>query len=353
MHKLIIADIKTPVTNGNVIGHWVTCARNYLAMFGLQKKTFVAGGPIYNRYFFKDLFELPYDLQMLGESKLVNKLKYFANARHLFKHSQSDTIVVQQGADATFFLACALFYSKEANNTLYLIQYSTDSIKGLFKKLLFAMSKHKMNGIICPNEEVGKAFGLPYCVVPDYIYTGTDVREQIPYSDKVYDICILGRIEREKGVVEAVRRLAKSSLQVVVAGQSSDPMLVEDLSDICKHTDTIRLEIGFVSDEAYNAYLDQSRFAVLNYSEEYSNRSSGVIYDILFHRVPIIGRQCKTMQLISEWGMGYVYASLEECDFSAIVTEANHSMYKQAIEKYLHQNEQYVARLGNFLQIMK
>ena len=353
MNRLIIADLKTPVTDGKVIGHWIACARNFYALFHKTKETLIAGGPIYNQYFCDDLLELPCDLQMLGESKLINKLKYFANARYLFKHCQSDTIVVQQGADATFFLACSLFYSKGANNTLYLIQYSTDSIKGRFKKLLFAMAKHKMNGIICPNEEVGKALGLPYCVVPDYIYTETDTGEQIPYSDKVYDICILGRIEREKGVVEAVRRLAKTSLNVIVAGQSSNPTLVEDLSDICKHTDTIRLETGYVSDEAYNTYLNQSRFAVLNYSEEYSNRSSGVIYDILFHRVPIIGRQCKAMQLISDWGMGYVYGSLDECDFSAIVTETNHSMYKQAIEKYLLHNKRCLTRLGQFLQIME
>lgn len=353
MNRLIIADIKTPVTNGKIVGHWVACACNFHSIFRKRIETLIAGGPIYNQYFSEDLLELPCDLQMLGEAKLINKLKYFANAHYLFNHCSSDILVIQQGADATFFLACAMLYRKKMNNALYLIQYSNDSLRGIVKKLLFALAKHKINGIICPNEEVGKAFGIPYCVVPDYIYTETDVREQIPYSDKVYDICILGRIEREKGVSEVVRELAKTSLKVIVAGQSSDQALVEELSNICKYVNTIRLEIGYVPNETYNTYLDQSRFAVLNYTEEYSNRSSGIIYDILFHHVPIIGRQCKTMQLISEWGMGYVYDNLNECDFSTIVTKNNHTTYKHAIEKYLQQNKQYKTRLGEFLQIRK
>lgn len=351
MNRLVVADIKTPITDGRIIGHWAACARNYYAMFHSQIDTHVAGGPAYMSYISSNLLTLPYDLHMCGETKAVNKLKYFANARYLFRQCNSDIIVVQQGADATFFIACALFYRKKANNKLFLIQYSTVSLQGIFKKSLFAFAKSKIDGIICPNDDVGRAFGLPYCVVPDYIYTAEE--QQMHHAEKKYDICILGRIEEEKGIVEAVRALALTSLEVIIAGASSDPLLIENLNSLCNKVDNIHLKTGYISDEAYHSFLEQSRFAVLNYSDGYSSRSSGVVFDMLFHRVPIIGRHCKTMELISENEMGYVYDNIDECDFSAVIKQDNYNRYIRNIEIYLQRNVEYISRLGDFLNIAR
>lgn len=40
-------------------------------------------------------------------------------------------------------------------------------------------------------------------------------------------------------------------------------------------------------------YLEASKYAILNYSGEYSNRSSGVVFDTLFNGVPVIGKKCQ------------------------------------------------------------
>jgi len=351
MNRLIVADIKSPVTNGQCMGHFLALARNYHMVFRKSVNSLIAGGPIYKTNFAHDVwFPLPYNLEMVHESKFVNKFKYFVNAWHLFRNCHEDIMVVQQGGDVTFFIACALLYRRYRRNRLYLIQYSTTSLRSGFKRMIFKLAKRKLDGIICPNDEVGKAFDIPYCVVPDYFYINETAQKPMPsYVDKKYDVCILGRIEEEKGVVESVRRLKEMPLKVIVAG-NANAQIEKELKNICSEAPNITLDLRYISDSLYVEYIRQSRFCLLNYSDEYSVRSSGAVYDMLYNQVPIIGRRCRALRFVSDLGMGYLYEDVWECD-ETIFSEANYTRFMAGINKYLSDNVAYQRRLAAFIGV--
>ena len=71
-----------------------------------------------------------------------------------------------------------LFFHKKSK--LFFIQYSLEGLRNRIGRIFFRLAKHKIDGIICPNEDVGNGYGLPYCVVPDYIYTGTSETSKTP-----------------------------------------------------------------------------------------------------------------------------------------------------------------------------
>lgn len=170
MNRLIIADIKSPSLHGISTGHYFAVANNYLEMFGKEIKTLIAGSPVYKEKFGDSLLPLPYNTKLQEESIWKSKQKYLLNARHLFKEGKGGIIVLQQGGVATSFIAIALFYHRQSK--LFLIQYSKEGLDSPFKRLLYKLAKGKIDGIVCPNEMVGCAFGKRYCVVPDYIFVG-------------------------------------------------------------------------------------------------------------------------------------------------------------------------------------
>ena len=351
MRRLVIADIKSPVTDGKCVGHFLAVANNYNDVFGEIADTWIAGGPVYASISQGKWIRLPYNLYMEHESKLVNKIKYFINAYTLFKQCHDDVLVIQQGADATFFFACALLLNPRKNNSIYLIQYSTASLQGVLKRCLYKLATRKIDGIICPNDAVGREFGKPYCVVNDYLPKLTPVVD-VPYADKQYDICILGRIEEEKGVVEVVSSLAKTKYRVIVAGTSSSETIKNALRKICQDASNITLRLEYVTNDEYNEYLSQSRFCVLNYSDEYSRRSSGVVFDMLYHHVPVIGKQCSALQIVADKELGCLYSDWEQCQLSEIITENKYNCYMSHIKQYISEGRNEISKLSRFLTIV-
>ena len=182
MNRLIIADIKSPNNRGICTGHFFAVARNYYELFKNRINILVAGGPIYHSQFKDIQMELPYDVCLQEESLWKNKWKYLQNARSLFKQAEEDTIILQQGGVATSFIAIVLFY--HCKSKLYLIQYSLEGLDSPIKRLLYYFAKHKIDGIICPNDMVGKGYRKSYCIVPDYIYIDNPKEKTVPYKDK-------------------------------------------------------------------------------------------------------------------------------------------------------------------------
>lgn len=353
MNRLIIADLKSAVVAGGQLGHFFSVASNYYRLFSDKILTKVAGGPIYATRFGNDLLPLPYDQEQLNKKKVRSLWYYFCNVRVLFNQCEKDVIVVQQGADVTFFVACALFYRKRQNK-LYLIQYSTASLEGSLKRKLYGLVKHKIDGIICPNNEIGEAFGIPYCVVPDYIYTGNDMEiENIPYENRQYDICLLGHISEEKGVIQFLELFADIAYKILVAGLPANELIADRLIALTKGLKNITVQLDYLSDEIYKKYLHQSRFCVLNYQGEYSRRSSGVVLDMIFNDVPIIGMDCKALEFVKQYKLGYVYNDLKSLDLSAIITKGMYDAYVNNIHHYKQTHFAYRQKLGNFLNIYK
>lgn len=342
--KIFIADILSHTSEGQSTGHYFSVARNYQEMFG--ERVVVAGGPIYKTGFKKaSLLQLPYNA---GGGGIKGRLKTFANARKLFKEAEGHTLVLQQCTTITTFLCIALFY--RCKSKLFLIQYSREGFRSKLGKLLFKLARHKINGIICPNEMVGKAFmGIPYCIVPDYIYTSNTNTKFKLYSDRYYDFCIVGRLAPEKGVVEVAKTLANTKYKLLIAGKAQTESLAMEISDVCASASNIELHLGYVSDEDYYSYLHNSKYAILNYTGEYSERSSGVVFDTLFNGVPVIARQCKALQFIEDKELGFVYDEINKYDFDLSMQKAFHEKALQNINKYCQELKKNINKLNRFI----
>ncbi len=328
---------------GKSTGHYFAVARNYQEMFG--DNVIVAGGPVYKTGFADDeLLQLPYN----AGGGFKARLKTFANAIRLFKEAKGQIIVLQQCTTITTFLCLALFYHKKSK--VFMIQYSREGFRSKIGRFLFKLAKSKIDGIICPNDMVGQTFqGVPYCVVPDYIYTGSENNVEIPYKDRKYDISIVGRISPEKGVVEVAQKLANTQYSILIAGKPQNIDIESKLKTICDNAKNIELHLGVIPDEEYYSYLRNGRYAFLNYSGEYSERSSGVVFDTLFNGVPVIGKRCKSLQFIEDENLGYLYSDIRDCDISGLYISDVHNTYMEKIAIYRVQQQINIEKLRDFL----
>lgn len=344
MKNIIISDIASYSFQGKSSGHYFAVARNYQEMFG--DKVIVAGGPVYKTGFADDeLLQLPYNA---GGSGIKVRLKTIINAIKLFKKAKGQIIVLQQCSTITTYLSLALFFGRESK--LFIIQYNLEGLRSKIGKLLFKLAKSKIDGIICPNDMVGRAFqGVPYCVVPDYIYTGTENNVEIPYKDRKYDISIVGRISPEKGIVEVAQKLANTQYSILIAGKPQNNDIASELKSICDNAKNIELHLGVIPDEEYYGYLRNGRYAFLNYSGEYSERSSGVVFDTLFNGVPVIGKRCKSLQFIEDENLGYLYSDIRDCDISGLYISDVHNTYMEKIAIYRVQQQINIEKLRDFL----
>lgn len=346
MYKIIIADICSINNKGVSSGHYFSVAENYLEMFP-QANVFVAGGPIYNNRFAKHLIALPFDHKR-GESSIAEKWHEIKNCCALFKQAKGEIIVMQSVALLTAYIAILLFYHKTSK--LYFIQYYTGSINSNLKQLLWRLIKNKVDGIICSSDRVGIAFGIPYIVVTDYIYTKVVADVGLSYNERPYDLCLVGGIFRDKGQVDALRSLANRGLKIVVAGKVNEPGLKEELDEICRLDPTIEMQLGYVSDEDYYGYICKSKYCVLNYRGTYNDRSSGVVLDIIFRGTPVLGHKCGALQLVSDNGLGYIYDDIKSVDFSKVLSIDEFDKYRSNISSYLKLQKKSIVELEKFLR---
>ena len=256
-------------------------------------------------------------------------------------------MVLQQAATATiiFFLS----FVKKPKCKLYLICYDDNGIRSKFKKIVYTLAKKKIDGIICPNASIGEAYDLPYCVVPDYIYTGTTEDNVKSIADKLFDFCLVGRLSPEKGAVEIVKKLRNSKFNILIAGKPQDKEIESNLKEMCHQANTIELHLGYVSEEDYKRYISVSRYALLNYQGEYSLRSSGVVYDMIFAGVPVVGRRCKALQFIEENDCGFLFDSLDELYGKKDKELGEYNTYMRGISKFKKAQKVYIEKLYNFI----
>lgn len=351
MSKLLISDLKSYNNNGKSPGHYFAVAQNYLDLYSDFCEVKVAGGPIFTTHFNpKDIFLLPYDY-MPSMNWLKSKLRVLKNCKYLFGHTlPDDIIVIQQSGLSTAILGIALF--AKVKRDIYVIAYDTDAVSSPIKKLIFKFAKRKIRGLLCPHEHVAKAYGIPNCIVTDYIYAKEIAKHIVKLEDKKYDIAIIGRIRSGKGVVNAAQYLAKTSLKVLIAG-SGDKQMEKQLCSICKQSSNIELLIEYLNEEKYNEYIRSARFCLLNYHGTYEDRSSGVVLDIIFNGTPIIGRHCKALNFVEEYGLGYLFDNINKLDNNIINNKKLYSSYLESIDKYIIKQKEYRNNVVKFLKLCK
>ncbi|AZV55532.1 hypothetical protein [Clostridium sp. AWRP] len=346
MEHLIIADVRSLNRNGKSTGHYFTLAENYLNMFIGKCKIEIAGGPIYKTKF-DGFMQLKYDTYV-NENIIKTKYKVIHNCFELFHKAQNDIIILQCNAVATVFFALMLYY-KPLN--IYMIQYNTFSIDSTLKRFIYRVIKNKLKGILCPNDEIGRAYGVPYCVVPDYCVTQKEY-SCLPkeLTGKKYDYGIVGIITRDKGTVEVAKKLVNSDCSAIIAGRPVDNDIKQELLNVCSKSSNITLVLGYISDEDYDKYIRQSKYCILNYSDAYSKHSSGVVFDTIYRGTPVVGRKCRSLDFIEDNGLGIVYEDIDSCDFKEIVNRNADEAYLNNIREFMRRQ---LAASGEILDFVK
>lgn len=331
MIPILIADVKSHNVGGKSPGHYFRLAQNYVDMFEELADVRVVGGPVYKNRFDNALL-LSNDT--VDENGFVKKkLGVLKNCFELFNRAGNQYIVVQSNAVATVYIALLLSHQK---NNIFMIQYNQFSINSPLKKLIYKLAKNKIAGMLCPTEAIGKAYGIPYHVISDYCVTKKEM-EKLPKEpeQKKYDFGMVGLITRDKGIIEAAKKLAGTSAKVIIAGRADTPEIERELKQLAADSPNIQLELGYISDENYDKYIRQSRYCVLNYSDAYSAHSSGVVFDVLYRGTPVVGRMCETLRFIKDEGLGIVYDEIDNCDFEAILQSDKDSEYLNNLRGYL------------------
>ena len=347
MKKLVIADIRSMSTGGKAVGHYFTVAQNYLDLFKSACNVKIAGGPVYkDKFEEEDLLLLDYNAES-NCSFIENKRRELCNLRKLFDLCKDDVIVFQSSAVSTVYIGIALWAKKQ---DIYIIQYNTMSLDSAVKRLIYKTAKNKIKGMICQDDLIGREYKIPYSIVTDYIYIGSqDEMALIPFESKEYDYGFFGIITKDKGVLEVAQYLAKTSYQVIIAGYPVDAELGEKLKNVCQNKKNINLKLQYLNEEEYVNGIRNCKSCILNYSGAYSEHSSGVIYDILFNGTPVIGTDCKALKAVAEFKAGYVYRSIKDIDLEAFMEKKVYDEFCRNILRFKKAQDAYVQQIRLFV----
>ena len=343
--KVYIAEIRGHHQNGILTGHYRAVNANYLELLKDDFHVIVAGGPLYSSLYEEgEYLRLPYHAPGTG---LTDKLKIMVNCLKLFWCARGEVIILQASSVVTCFICMALAYW--CTSKLYLIQYNTEALNSLSNRFIYALCKWKINGLIVPSDRIGKAYGRPYCVVPDYICPKLSAAP-LPYEEREWDFCFVGVITPDKGIVEFVEKFAGSPYRIVVAGATRGQDLEERLQAAAQKSTNIELHLGFVETADYVRYLCKSRYCILNYRGTYFDRSSGVVLDALFNGTPVVGTRCTALEFIERNHAGLLYDNLESLPSDVLFCQEQYNCYLAGIENYMAQQKAYKEKLIQYLK---
>lgn len=349
-NRLIIADIKSNNNNGICTGHYYAFAANYQNIFRTRCEVKIASGPIYRKKFKgEDMIMLPCDY-IVGDSKFKNIIRMLHNGWNLFALTKKDDVIILQQSQPAMILFTLLLTCFGRRN-IYQVQYSSEPMRRFYYRIMFYLKRKYFKGILCPNDEVGRAYGIPYLVLPDYIYIGTYASDWLSYDSKKYDFCSVGRITGGKGISETVSVMAGKPYSMIIAGQAQDTKEESTIKKYIMGCSNIDLKMKYITDDKYKEYISSSRYSILNYQEEYSDHSSGVVFDFLFNGVPVIARRCKSLQFIEDNHLGLLYDNIQDVDFSSLLNNDFYVGYINSIKNYCDSFRKHINNLTEFLEI--
>lgn len=346
--KIIIADIQSSNIEGNCEGHYFSVAKNFYDVLKDRYDVYITGGPIYRTKFAAEkLIDLPYDNR--HKNVVVDFVHEICNSKSLYsKLDNSDIILFQCSATTATLLSLLLFAPA---NKIILIQYDKMICESYLKRTLFSLVRKKVSGIICPDSEIGESLKETYCVLPDYIYVPPKIHF---IREKTFDIGIYGILAAGKGIEEAVNFLVNTSYRVRIAGKignlPEDQEMYEHLLTIMHENSNISLDSRYLSDEEYKEYIRSSRYILLNYSESYALRSSGVLLDAIYNNTPVIVKKKKLASFVEMNSLGYVYDDIKSVDFELLLRTETIDFYQRKIKDYINQTNREIYTLYDFIK---
>ena len=348
--KVVIADISSFAKDGRLIGHWPKAASMYKSVLN-DDDVKIAGSKDYCAVFNEnDLIVLPYGnigLVRLGKIETVKKvIREILNAKHVMK-VETDILIFQSSGFLSMLISCLLFKSK--SKKMFFIQYRDFTEKGLKKYLYFAC-KNRFNGVMTSSDKVGIRYGIRYCVVPDYFYDADIYKTQISTSKK-YDCVMVGTMNPEKDIEDLVESFSKSKKTLLIRGAFRDKSRLKSL--IQKKTDNVTIEDRYITDEEYKETICSAYFCILPYKKIYNNISSGVVYDSLFLRTPVIATAMNAFGFVKDMGVGIMYND----SISEIIGNPEkendiffkHNMLQKNIESMIQDNIAQAEKLKSFI----
>lgn len=342
-NKVVIADISSIKMNSTIYGHYGKVARMYLNLLG--KNACAAGGPVYkNRFADSERVDLPYDFDLSAvnskKERLLFKLHSIINGIHLFKTVKNSVIVCQPYSFMSWMAAILL---TKKRNKIYLIEYR-DELDKKINRVLFKLAKRKIDGVLCPNDRVGRIFGLPYLVLTDYIYD----KETLPaHSENAkYDFGVIGIMSRDKDVSDVVKTFNGTDYKVLIAGHFGGRK-----DEVCgQYTDNITVVDKYLTNEEYEQAFADSDCIILPYGDAYKNQSSGVIFDVLFRAKPVITKDFDSFRFVKDSGAGVLYKhTLAELDFKKVTSKENKDKMYANVCRFIEQNKAQKEKLAQFL----
>ena len=347
MNRIVIADICSLCDGDQSTGHYFAVAQNYVDMFDEVADVKVAGGPIYNRRFSANIILLPYNHDA-GETKWLEKWHELMNCRALCKNIGNDDVLIMQSvALVTAIVGILLFLRKSCR--LFFVQYNIDCINSPLKRMLWKMVSPKVHGVIGTLPSVVQAYGKPSIVIPDYIYTQKQPIRYLTYGERKYDVCMLGNIYRDKGTLEALQYLVGKGLKIIVAGKVGESDLEEQIKNVAQNDSDVDLRIGYLSVNEYHEILGDSKYCMLNYRGRYNEHTSGVVYDALFHKTPVLATDTASTKMVKEYGLGVAFDDISDMSYSNLKDIASYDTYQKNINIYLRQQTTVVEQLYDFL----
>ena len=347
MKRIVIADITSLIRNGKGFGHYTKVGNMYKEILKENADVIIAGGPLY--YGMTDsnhIIQLPFNTEVDKLSgfynQIMSKVRILINCLCLFNAVTDEIVVCQPYSFICLILGIVL---KGKGKNIYLIEYKNE-LHGI-SAILYKAAKHKIKGIICPSETIGKKYELSYITVPDYIYYDGCVKQQSVDRNPKYDIGMVGLMADGKDIEDIVNTYSNTNIRVLIAGYFEDKERFNRLNK--QKTDNIEIIDRYLADDEYEDFFYKVKYIVLPYKDYYKEASSGVVYDILFHRKPVITKKYQNFEFVEDYNIGILYEnSLKEVKTDFMSPE-QYAFYRSNIEKYLNDNRKNAKRLYNYL----
>ena len=110
---------------------------------------------------------------------------------------------------------------------------------------------------------------------------------------------------------------------------------------------------GYLPEKTLDDILFSSSYVVLNYSDDYSEHSSGIVYDALAHGCPILGRRCKGLRFAEDGELGCFYNGLEEVDIERLLEAKRINRFVRNVSTYINGQVLAAEKLNNYLSCKK